>query len=211
MNSIAYELSTSFGIEVINIEKDFFNCNNDPINFFGDIYKKCENLDISVIINNIGLGIQKPFTSSLQIILQQLSLNIFPVVFLTRLFFTKLSNRKQGAAIINLSSITGTTIVPGIITSSAGKSFNYIFSDTVAEETGIDLLCLQPGFIETSMSKGINHKPLSVQPDDVVESAFKSLGRVKCSRGHWKHEIGYIYFMFARLLLEISSKSYYYI
>lgn len=81
-----------YNVEVFNIVKDFSECNKDPISFFKDIFIKIENFDVCLLVNNVGTTEIGRFLSSQAWILSQNSLNLFPVVFMTRLFLEKCKN-----------------------------------------------------------------------------------------------------------------------
>ena len=63
-------------------------------NFFEDIDNQIKDLDVSVLVNNVGLGTYSPF----DIILKQelydfISMNCMPIVFLTRNIIPKMLKR----------------------------------------------------------------------------------------------------------------------
>ena len=61
MKSVSNSLKSSFGVEVLSIEFDFAGSLADPIKSYSSLYSKLENLDISLIVNNIGTGKRDSF------------------------------------------------------------------------------------------------------------------------------------------------------
>ncbi|OMJ82398.1 hypothetical protein SteCoe_16943 [Stentor coeruleus] len=206
---VARELNLQYGINTLTIAKDFNDCNKDPQEFFNGIYAKCQNLNITLLINNVGYGEKAPFIESLPLILRQISINIFPMVFLTRLILPSLISNGLGG-IINIGSITTLRQFPVLIAVySATKSFELIFSQTCSQEYNLDILCIEPSFINTKLTKIYRRKPFNIQPDEFVEASLCCLGRVGHSFGHWRHYISYFFYTvlgpFISILLDITN------
>ena len=198
LNATANDLISKYGIQVKNIVKDFSLCPRDPINFFNDIYLQTKDLDISIIINNIGTGSGAVhfIDTPLEKIFNQIALNLFPICFMSRLFLPKLLNRPQGGAIINLSSVARHILERNRIQYSSCKSFDFVISDTMSSEVSIseklgkiDVLCLQPGFVDTPLTKYHQFKPLEINRYECAEAALHCLGNTSETAGHWKHLI----------------------
>lgn len=82
-----------------------------------------------------------------------LTINIFPVVFLTKKVLPIMKARKQRSAIINLSSIAGRIPLPFHQTYSATKAFDDHFTQSLALEIeGIDFLSHRPFFVSTPLT-----------------------------------------------------------
>ena len=115
---------------------------------------------------------------------------------MSRLFLPKLLNRPQGGAIINLSSVARFLNGKTRIQYSASKAFDFVVSDTMASEVSIskstgkiDVLCLQPGYVDTPLTKLSKNKPLEINRYECAEAALKCLGSTNETSGHWKHLI----------------------
>ena len=90
--------------------------------------------------------------------------------------------RKKEGCIINVSSVSGLTGNLGQVNYAASKAGLIGFTKSVAREyasRGIRCNALAPGFIETQMTKEINHDMVRVQiplkrfgtPEDVAKAA----------------------------------------
>ena len=198
LNATANELILNYGIQVKNVVKDFSNCPNDPIRFYQDIYLQTKDLDISIIINNVGTSSGTVYLADtpVKMILNQIALNLFPICFISRLFLPKIFNRPQGGAIINLSSISRFTNNKGSVQYCACKSFDHIISNFLTSEVDsrtavgkVDVLCLLPGYVDTPLVKARKNKPLLINKYECAEAALKCLGSVAETSGHWKHLI----------------------
>ena len=189
---------SKYGIKVKNVVKDFTFGPNDPINFYQDIYLQTKDLDISIVINNVGVATTDFLFADtpLKMILNQVALNIFPICFISRLFLPKMLNRSQGGAIINLSSVSRFLNNQTVVQYCACKAFDYVLSDTLSSEVSItrsqgkiDVLCLQPAMVNTPLTSTMGKKPLTISRYECAEAALKCLGNLNETSGHWKHLI----------------------
>mmetsp|Transcript_29302 Transcript_29302/g.29038 ORF Transcript_29302/g.29038 Transcript_29302/m.29038 type:complete len:169 (+) Transcript_29302:259-765(+) len=161
--NLSQNLEQNFPIKTKSIVKDFSLSSKNPQEFFQDIKSQTEGLDISVVVNNVGYGADGLLHTVAEADLLNInSLNIWPVVYLTKLYIPDMLNRKNRSAIINLSSLLGTFPVPYGSCYSAGKSFISAFSLIAAEEarylsgqkkTNIDVLTVTPGWVDTPLTK----------------------------------------------------------
>lgn len=86
------------------VQADF--AGNDNVSFYESIYKKLEDYDISILINNAGVMYTRRFDTkdSEKIWKDTIDVNVTHVGMMTSLFINKLLNRKQRSALINVSS-----------------------------------------------------------------------------------------------------------
>ena len=189
---------SKYGIQVKNIVKDFSLCPRDPINFFNDIYLQTKDLDISLVINNVGAGAGYMALADTPVhhIYNLIALNIFPICFMSRLFLPKLLNRPQGGGLINLSSLAGYTAGRDLVQYCACKSFDWVLSEIISSEVSItksigkvDVLALLPAFVDTPLSHGVKGKSLEISRYECAEAALRCLGVVDITSAHWKHLI----------------------
>ena len=137
--------------------------------------------EISLIVNNAGISFTNLFTQhSAEQVISMLSLNIWPVVFLTKLF--------PNAKIVNISSTASINPTPGLSVYSATKAFIHCFTCVLASERS-NVLSHQCAYVETEMTKRIKFKPLVILPQNVGKDLFRGLGKVSYTFGHWKHQI----------------------
>jgi 17beta-estradiol 17-dehydrogenase / very-long-chain 3-oxoacyl-CoA reductase len=189
-----------YNIKTLSIAKEMSKCTENPSEFFNDIDDKTKNLEVSILVNNIGTAVPGRFHEiSKADISTQNALNLWPIVYLSKIFATRMMKRDQPSAIINLSSVTSYVPLAGLIVYSSGKSFDQLFTLNLNEEIrhlvgknkgkGIDILSLQPGFVNTPATSTLKEKALEISPVDCANSAFKVLGKANYSPGHWKHII----------------------
>ncbi|KAL4473214.1 hypothetical protein ABPG72_015595 [Tetrahymena utriculariae] len=191
--SLADEIRNTINkdIDVVIVEVDFQKILN-PGTIEAAI-EKVKNLDISILVNNVGMYINNP-AFELQTnteIHNIISMNIGAQALLTRGLIAQISSRKQKGAIINLSSITSLTPLAGFILYGASKLFNDYFSRALEEEYKgkLDVISVKPGWVATPMTDGMKKKQLEITPQQCVSSVLRQLGRVSVTAGHFQHEI----------------------
>ena len=190
LQQCASDLNSKYGVQVKSITKDFLDCPSNPAQFFSDIFEQCKDLDISILVNNVGFGAESLFlNSSESVILQQNALNLWPIVYLSRLFLEKLGKRAIPGYVINLSSIISLRPTACGVLYAAGKSFDKVFSLICNGESKVKVLCLTPGFVLTPMEQKLKLRPLEISSKECATSALNTLGSVNITCGHWKHWI----------------------
>lgn len=197
----AFELEIKgYGVNAISITKDISKCPENPEEFFNEINEKTKELDISILINNAGRGTKSLFHNiTLQEIANHNALNLWPIVYLTKIFAKRMLTRPKPSGIINITAASSIIPLSRLTVYCAGKGFGNLFSLNVNEEIrylvkkealeGIDIISLQLAFAETSLVKNISGKPLIISPESCAENALRVLGKVNYSNGHWKHMV----------------------
>lgn len=111
---------------------------------------------VSILINNAGLLVNKPFASlTYEDILMSYQTNIIGVMLATQAIITKAS--EEGLHIVNISSMggfQGTMKFPGLAAYSSSKAALVNFTELFAEEhkdTTIKMNCLCLGAVQTEM------------------------------------------------------------
>ncbi|CAG9333344.1 unnamed protein product [Blepharisma stoltei] len=201
-HNAARYLEEKFPIKTKCIIKDFSLCTENPIEFFTDIKEQTRDLDISILINNVGYGHAFDIFASLKEDdnLSTNAINIWSITFLTKLYLPDMISRKQKSAIINVSSITSQSPLVKSSLYAASKSFGDLFSLITTQEakylannsTNIDVLSLRPGFVDTPLTQKFTRKPLLVSVNECISYAWSSIGRVDYTSGHWKHQFLYL-------------------
>ena len=190
------DLKTKYGVQVKNVVKDFSLGPKNPIEFYEDLFNQTKDLDISIVVNNVGAGTGAKRLSDLEInkILNALALNVFPISFISRLFLPGLLKRSQGGAIINLSSIASIIPAKNHAVYASTKSFDFIISEVlstdiflIGKNENVDVLCVTPGYVDTPLTKAIKNKPFQINKYECAESSLKCLSFVNFTSGHWKH------------------------
>jgi 17beta-estradiol 17-dehydrogenase / very-long-chain 3-oxoacyl-CoA reductase len=193
LESVASDLRSKYGVQVKSIVKDFSHCPKNPIKFFTEIFEECSNLDISLLVNNVGAGQPLMFKDlSHESVIYTAALTLWPIVFMSRLFLPKLEQRNNGQSyIINLSSTFASYPTVRGCLYSAGKAFDKEISIISSNEGKTNVLCLQPGLVDTTMTIPMKYKVLMINTETCAKDALKSLGRLRATYGNWKHWVSY--------------------
>lgn len=199
--------------EVMYIAADFVK--STAPGFFDSIDKQLEGLDVSILVNNVGIAALDFFEQTPETqLMDTISVNILPQVMLTRKLIPRLINRTQyRSAIISVSSFSGIRPMPCDAIYSATKAFNDFFSRALSGEyccTRLDVLSLRPLFVATPMTR---MKPglEALTPEECVEGCLRSLGRFSWTWGHYKHAVqGTFYSLipylaFAQLVRKVNA------
>jgi short-subunit dehydrogenase len=184
----AKDLNIKYGVEVKSIVKDFSLSHLNPIHFFQDIYDQTKGLDIRILVNNVGTGTFSEFIKQPHQDIQiHMSLNVFPIVFLTRLYERDIRT-KENSWIINLSSVYAESLLKGLICYNSTKMFDKNFTEVLISENS-HAMVLQPGWVDTPLTAKVPDRTLLVSVEECCESTVKNLGVVNVTYGHWKHVI----------------------
>ncbi|CAG9332704.1 unnamed protein product [Blepharisma stoltei] len=229
LTKVSGQLKEKYPIQIKIIVKDFSVSSANPQTFFLDIKEQTKNLDVSILVNNVGSGAGANCFASLaeERVLWANAINLWPAVFLTKLYLPDMTLRKNRSAVINITSSLALVKLPKCSVYCASKGFMHSFSMIVAEEAKylssknkgrLDVMSVLPSCIDTQMIKMREIKPLLVNPYDCAFWICKSIGSVSYTGGHWKHEYFYLLWtlfgsfsfqlinIFARLL---KNKSFY--
>ena len=200
LSELSTDLTSKYGIKVLDIAKDFSECTKDPIQFYSDIYSKTSGLDVSILINNVGTGKNKTFLKhSLSQILIQIALNTFSLTYLSRYYINQLASRKENGLIINVSSVIAELPAQTAVMYSSTKSFDLVFSEVLSTESRVDVMTVQPGFVKTQLIKNVKKPYVCISVEDCIDSILKATKGGRTTSGHWKHEYVRILLKFFRL------------
>ena len=116
-------------------------------------------------------------------VLGTLTINTFPMVFLSRFLGPDMKSRKdRKSAIINIASYYSELHVPNTPIYTSSKAFEDSFSQILGyENQDMDILT-----VKNLPYKSQRH-PMGVDPKEIVEGVVKDLGHERISYGHWKH------------------------
>ena len=213
LSNLARELFTLYGVETRAIVKDFSDCPRDPQQFFTDIYAQAQGLDVSILINNVGAASNKYFLElGVDELLHQNALNLWSVVFLSRLFIPDMERRDTPSLVVNLASTGAIVALPQFAAYTAGKTFVDHFSRVLSQELlvkraeKVQVLSLMPGWVQTPMSSQVESRPLEISPEQCARAALRAAGGVSYTNGHWKHFIwGFFFKLFKNWLPFMSN------
>ncbi|KAL4453181.1 hypothetical protein ABPG74_015412 [Tetrahymena malaccensis] len=172
---------------------DFKNSNNPE--FFKNIMEQIKGLDISILINNVGMDYFNYFDQiDDTTILDHIKVNCLPMTFLCRqfipLFKERLAKQKKKSAILNVGSFAG--VLPCIYFNVYGatKAYVNVFTRTlVSEFPEIDIMCLNPSEVSTPMIGNRPPDAMTITSNSCAKWALKDLGYESVTAGHWNHKI----------------------
>lgn len=201
LEKVANEIKEKYPVEVMILAVDFLSGQE----VYPQIAEKIQDLDIGVLVNNVGLGYEFPMyflevpSERLRNIIE---LNCQSMVQMTHVVLPKMVERKKGV-IINLSSSSAFFPAALMTVYSATKVFVVYFSEGLRQEycsKGIVVQCVLPGFVATAMT-GIKQTSLMVaSPMSFANSALNSVGHFKLTAGCIPH-------VMQELLLKILPQS----
>ncbi|KAL4476518.1 hypothetical protein ABPG74_010251 [Tetrahymena malaccensis] len=177
-------------IDIRIVEIDFQNIQKPGV--IEAIVENLKGLDISILVNNVGMLIHGSFLGqNFAEINNLISMNCGAQTLLTRGLIQQLLQRKQKSAIINLSSLSCNSPMVGYAMYGASKSFNDYFSRSLSEEYKgrLDILSVRPGWVNTPMTDGINEKFFEITPEQCAHNVLRQLGRTNLTYGHYKHQL----------------------
>ena len=116
------------------------------------------NIDIGVLVNNVGMlgEHQMPFLALDEpTVVGMINVNILAATVLCHSLLPKMKEKGKGA-IINISSIAAYFFAPYLAVYAATKHYMSAFTIAIAAEyadSGVDIQCIEPGAVETSMTR----------------------------------------------------------
>ena len=180
-------------IDVVIISMDFIESNKAA--FFDQMQDKIRDLDVSVLVNNVGVLYSKdPLQLSAKEIRDTIVVNCCSQVGMDKLLIPKMQKRPFRSAVIDLSSIVSMTpmYLHGVY--GATKCINeYICQGLSSYIKNVDFLCVNPGLVSTNMTqnrpadKG-NGPSRSVSVNECVDGIFNSLGSIPKTNGAFFHQ-----------------------
>lgn len=186
-NEILYKYPT---IKTKIIQANFEESLNK--NFYTNIDNHLQLLDVSILINNVGLSKRcNSFEESSDEDLKDLLIsNCFPIVFMTKRILNKMLQRNKNSAIINLSSqfwhFPGRSPLY-----CASRAFEIMFSESLTNEfhEKIDVLTYTPLYLSNPHHKFNEGNFWNINPKKAVDSCLKEIGYETKTYGHWKHKL----------------------
>ena len=157
------------------------------------IAKELEPYDVSILVNNVGLGTKGvPVTNTTMESSQRMVVvNCVTPVLMAKIFLERVKQRKFRSAIIELSSVANIAPLAKKEIYSATKRFNRHFAMAIAPKVKslVDYLILKPGFVSTPLTDNRKIDAFTCDVDGCVNGTLKVLGQRPQTFGHWKHII----------------------
>lgn len=126
--------------------------------FYTKLNETMKDLDVSILVNNVGMGMKEFHISEVQGIWDQGILNMVPQFMMTKMFLPRFKSRTSRCCVIDLSSFAAVGEMADTGFYGATKAFNRAFSQGMGEkfgsEFGIDFLTVKPGFVLTNIGDG---------------------------------------------------------
>lgn len=212
LEKVAAELETKYGVETKIISADFSHDGK----IYEDIKYKINELDIGILVNNVGThyGIPSFFLDVPEQKLRDLvNINVSSMTMMTHIVLPGMVERKRGA-IINLSSSASQHPSPLVTVYSATKAYVDYFSQGLAIEYAKDNIivqCLKPYYVSTAMTFHISPNMFVPTATIYVKSALATLPYASRTCGYWCHGLQAWFLSFAPEWLWLRGSYYWHI
>ncbi|XP_059166786.1 very-long-chain 3-oxoacyl-CoA reductase-like [Physella acuta] len=190
LTDMAKEIEEKYKVQTLIIAADFTQGN-----IYEDIKSKLQNLDISVLVNNVGMSYEYPEyfgdVDSPTFVQDMLHMNCTSVAKMTEIVLPCMLKKRCGY-VINIGSSAGTNPVPFLALYSATKAFVSTFSNALQHEygsKGITFQCIVPYFVVSKLSKFRYPSLFVPSPTTFVKNALNTVGILTHTTGYWAHEI----------------------
>jgi len=157
-------------IQITTIPKDF-SLPSTADEIFEFVEQK--SIKVDILVNNAGIQVYGPFhETNLEDDLRLMSINMFALTKMTKLFLKKMVERGYGK-ILNLGSTGSFQPCPLNSIYCATKAYVLHFSEGIAEElqgTGVTITVLCPGATRTNFAKRANIEDIRLFRNSVMEA-----------------------------------------
>jgi 17beta-estradiol 17-dehydrogenase / very-long-chain 3-oxoacyl-CoA reductase len=214
LESLSADITSKYGpkISIKTLAMDFSQ-NQDSD--YAALKKLIEGLDISILINNVGLShsipvpfVETPHKEMVDIIM----INCMATLRVTQLVTPGMISRKRGL-IMTMASFGGAFPTPLLATYSGSKAFLQQWSTALGSELeplGVRVQCIQSHLITTAMSKIRKSSALVPNPKQFVRAVLSKIGRSGGAQGiaftsspYWSH--GLMHWFLSRFVGERSQ------
>jgi len=182
-------------VKTRTIAVDFVN--DEDISYRLKIAREIEELEVAVLVNNVGLSYEHPAPfleiegGTNEVASDLVKCNITSVNTLTGLVLPQMVDRKSGV-IINISSLSGLMPTPLLSVYSASKAYVDVFTRGLCDEykkAGIVVQSVAPGYVVSKLSKIRKPTGIAPTPEVFVKSALSTLGIESRTTGFWIHDL----------------------
>ena len=199
-------------IKIIQID---YSKSNSELSIYDKIYQDIKDLDVSILINNVGMY-QNMFFHEEKIpkLIEMITVNCSSQALMTSMIVKKFLERRKKVtsykcAIINISGAEGVYPLPYLSLYSATKAFNDFLSRSLAHEysNDIDVLSVTPFHPSSSTYFTVLGKLIKITPEDCAKAALRNLGYEQRTFGHWKHQIvGWVVELMPKMWLNLKAQ-----
>uniref|UniRef100_A0A0N4ZFF3 Hydroxysteroid 17-beta dehydrogenase 12 n=1 Tax=Parastrongyloides trichosuri TaxID=131310 RepID=A0A0N4ZFF3_PARTI len=181
-------------VEIKTIVFDFTNASTTD--YQKDIIEKLNELEIGILVNNVGLSYEYPdilhkIEGGLQRVADITIINTLPPTLLTAAILPQMVSRK-GGIVINIGSFAGWNQMPMWAVYSATKKYVGFLTGILQKEyanSGILFQSVSPMMVATNMSKVKKTSFFTPSPTDFVKSAIKTIGNDSDTTGYFSHQL----------------------
>jgi short-subunit dehydrogenase len=183
LDVLARDLATAHGIEAVTIPCDLMQ-REGPATLVAELERR--GLEVDWLVNNAGFGTFGRFHElPVERELDEIRLNAAAPVALAGLLVPGMVRRGRGA-VVNIASVAGYGPMGLNATYSATKAFLLAFSEALAvdlEGTGVQVLCVCPGFTRTEFQEKAQVDVTQVpafawmSADEVAEQTVAAVGQ----------------------------------
>ncbi|OQR77748.1 estradiol 17-beta-dehydrogenase 12-B isoform 1 [Tropilaelaps mercedesae] len=193
LEQVAAGIQQKFKVETKVLSVDFSSSDRG---YYDAIKKLLADIEISVLVNNVGMSFPYPEYYTLvpdgDVLMDQLiQANCTAATRMMRIILPAMAERKTGV-IINISSLSSMYPLPLLSVYAGTKAYLDFVSQAVNTEYkrfGIVVQCVKPAFVSTKMSK-IRHASINVPtPDAYVKQALTTVGLEASTYGYVPHKI----------------------
>jgi len=191
LRALEAELDRKFGCKVLIIQADFTDVSVLPV-----IVQRLkeERVEVGVLVNNVGIlgpGMLPFLELDPAIVKDMVTVNITAATYLCHQLLPAMIAKRKGA-IINVASIGSYMPGPYLAEYIATKHYMHSFTESLAleaEGTGVMIQEMNPGAVNTEMTKEFDPDVKAMSPDaeQFVAQALPTLGWVQRTCGHWTH------------------------
>lgn len=177
LESLSQELSALYKVEILVIRADLTK--EEDIN---SVVSAVADLDVGLLVNNAGVELPgSALDCTVADISKLISLNCTALTNLTATVGRQIVDRERTGGLIFVSSIASRP-VPFLSVYAASKAFVSSLATSLKYElckTRIDVLVLEPGFVETEMLDryDMNKRLNGMNSELVVETSLRKLGK----------------------------------
>lgn len=126
--------------------------------FYTALYDTMKDLDVSILVNNVGMGAMPFNEATVQQAWDQGVVNMIPQFMMTKVFLEHFQNRSTKCAVVDISSMASLAEYTDSGLYGGTKAFNRAFTMCMEEkygkDFGIDFLSIKPGFVLTNIGDG---------------------------------------------------------
>lgn len=192
LRTMAREIETVYNVKTKIIKLDIFA----GLDEYDTIEKEIFNLEIGVLINNLGMSYPHPeyfldLPRNDKIYMSIVHCNVIVVTNMCRILLPQMVERGKGV-IINVASIAAVLPSPMLTVFAATKAYVVKFSRDLELEYGkhgVIVQCLLPGTLTNHTADSPKSTWIVPTPEKYVQSAIRTIGKENVTTGFFQHTI----------------------